>query len=69
MRVDADKENEVEAFLTKAKVKARTDGAAVGAGSEGREEERAEKLKRMKPQVRGSERAVCDFKPAVQTNA
>jgi len=36
----------------RANVRPRTDGAAVGAGSEGREEARAERLKRMKPQVR-----------------
>ena len=57
VRVDPDKDGEVDAVLGRAKVQARTDGAAVGAGSEGREAERAERLKRMKPQVRG-QRAV-----------
>lgn len=52
VRVNPDKDSEVEAVLGKARVQASTDGAAVGAGSEGREAERAERLKRMKPQVR-----------------
>ena len=58
VRVDPDVETKVtEEVLAKAKAKVlqqqpRTDGAAVGAGSEGREEERAERLKRMKPLVR-----------------
>lgn len=69
VRVDPDKDSEVEANLAKAKVQARTDGAAVGVGSEGREEERAERLKRMKPQVRGGRSEglffTCGFKPAV----
>eukprot|EP00903_Cladosiphon_okamuranus_P009582 g9124.t1 len=51
VRVDPDKGGEVEAVPGKAGVRARTDGAAVGVGSEGREAERAERLKRMKPQV------------------
>lgn len=51
VRVDPDKDGEVGPVPAKAKVQPRTDG--VCAGSEGRDEERAEKLKRMKPQVRG----------------
>ncbi|CAB1097238.1 unnamed protein product [Ectocarpus sp. CCAP 1310/34] len=49
VRVDPDKDGEVGPVPAKAKVQPRTDG--VCAGSEGRDEERAEKLKRMKPQV------------------
>lgn len=50
VRVDPDKDEEV---LTRgATVQAKTDGAAVGQGSEGREEARSDRLKRLKPQVR-----------------
>lgn len=60
VRVDPDKDQgsgadiSGSAGLTRARtrVQVKTDGAAVGPGSEGREEERAERLKRMKPQVR-----------------
>lgn len=49
VRVDPDRDE--AALMRAAGVQARTDGAAVGPGSEGREEERAERLKRLKPQV------------------
>lgn len=52
VRVNPDEDSEAQAVLGEAKAQARTDEAAVGAGSEGKEAERAEKLKRMKPQVR-----------------
>lgn len=39
------------ALMSRATVHAKTDGAAVGFGSEGPEEARAERLKRLKPQV------------------
>lgn len=49
VRVDPDRDE--AALMVTAEVQARTDGAAVGPGSEGAEEERAERLKRLKPQV------------------
>ncbi len=61
VRVDPDGDGGVAEISVPAKARAnvrpRTDGAAVGVGSEGREEARAERLKRMKPQVR--EEACC----------
>lgn len=49
VRVDPDRDG--AALMRAAPVQARTDGAAVGRGSEGREEERADRLKQLKPQV------------------
>lgn len=60
VRVDPDREEESDGVYlagsscllkARARVQVKTDGATVGPGSEGREEGRAERLKRMKPQV------------------
>lgn len=49
VRVDPDRDE--ARVMARATVQARTDGAAFGVGSEGQEEARAERLKRLKPQV------------------
>lgn len=60
VRVDPDGEGGVAVpAKARANVRPRTDGAAVGAGSEGREEARAERLKLMKPQVREGVWCAC----------
>lgn len=56
VRVDPDTHASDSSFMAPMnvnRVQANTDGAAVGEGSEGRDEARSERLKRLKPQVCG----------------